>query len=296
MKKLFALLLTLAMVLSLAACGSKKEEAPAETPAETPAEEPAEAAITTVTEGKLTVATSPDFAPYEFYAIGEDGTPTLAGFDMALAQYIADYIGLELEVIPMDFDGVLTELATKTVDLGMAGLSPDPKRADAMDFSDLYYKGGQSFVCVKGNADKFTSLEDTDKAEYSIGAQTGSIQMDLANENSPDADIIALPKVTDLISELLTGKLDGAYIETDVAKSYQKNYPELEIVLDVPYDSEGSAIGVSKGNEALLAAVNEAVAAALSDGSMKTFVAEANELASGEKYEGLLDADGQVQQ
>ena len=296
MKKLFALLLTLAMVLSLAACGSKKEEAPAETPAETPAEEPAEAAITTVTEGKLTVATSPDFAPYEFYAIGEDGTPTLAGFDMALAQYIADYIGLELEVIPMDFDGVLTELATKTVDLGMAGLSPDPKRADAMDFSDLYYKGGQSFVCVKGNADKFTSLEDTNNPEYSIGAQTGSIQMDLANENSPDADIIALPKVTDLISELLTGKLDGAYIETDVAKSYQKNYPELEIVLDVPYDSEGSAIGVSKGNEALLAAVNEAVAAALSDGSMETFVAEANELASGEKYEGLLDADGQVQQ
>ena len=296
MKKLFALLLTLAMVLSLAACGSKKEEAPAETPAETPAEEPAEATITTVTEGKLTVATSPDFAPYEFYAIGEDGTPTLAGFDMALAQYIADYIGLELEVIPMDFDGVLTELATKTVDLGMAGLSPDPKRADAMDFSDLYYKGGQSFVCVKGNADKFTSLEDTNKAEYSIGAQTGSIQMDLANENSPEADIIALPKVTDLVSELLTGKLDGAYIETDVAKSYQKNYPDLEIVLDVPYDSEGSAIGVSKGNEALLAAVNEAVAAALSDGSMETFVAEANELASGEKYEGLLDANGQVQQ
>ena len=296
MKKLFALLLTLAMVLSLAACGSKKEEAPAETPAETPAEEPAEATITTVTEGKLTVATSPDFAPYEFYAIGEDGTPTLAGFDMALAQYIADYIGLELEVIPMDFDGVLTELATKTVDLGMAGLSPDHKRADAMDFSDLYYKGGQSFVCVKGNADKFTSLEDTNNPEYSIGAQTGSIQMDLANENSPDADIIALPKVTDLISELLTGKLDGAYIETDVAKSYQKNYPELEIVLDVPYDSEGSAIGVSKGNEALLAAVNEAVAAALSDGSMETFVAEANELASGEKYEGLLDANGQVQQ
>ena len=289
MKKLFALLLTMAMVLSLAACGGKKEE-----PAKT--EEPAAPELSTVTPGKLTVATSPDFAPYEFYAIGTDGTPALAGFDMALAQYIADYIGLELEVIPMDFDGVLTELATKNVDLGMAGLSPDPKRADAMDFSDLYYMGGQSFVCVKANADKFTSLEETNKAEYSIGAQTGSIQMDLANTNSPDADIIALPKVTDIISELLAGKLDGAYIETDVAKSYQKNYPDLEIVLDVPYDSEGSAIGVSKGNEALLAAVNEAVNAALSDGSMENFVAEAAELAAGEKYEGLLDANGQVQQ
>ena len=295
MKKLFALLLTMAMVLSLAACGGKKEE-PAKTEEPTKTEEPAAPELSTVTPGKLTVATSPDFAPYEFYAIGTDGTPALAGFDMALAQYIADYIGLELEVIPMDFDGVLTELATKNVDLGMAGLSPDPKRADAMDFSDLYYMGGQSFVCVKANADKFTSLEETNKAEYSIGAQTGSIQMDLANTNSPDADIIALPKVTDIISELLAGKLDGAYIETDVAKSYQKNYPELEIVLDVPYDSEGSAIGVSKGNEALLAAVNEAVNAALSDGSMENFGAEAAELAAGEKYEGLLDANGQVQQ
>lgn len=57
-----------------------------------------------MTPGKLTVATSPDFAPYEFYAIGEDGTPKLAGFDMDLAQYIADYLGLELEVVTVDFD------------------------------------------------------------------------------------------------------------------------------------------------------------------------------------------------
>ena len=297
MKKLFAMLLTLTMVLSLAACGSKAETPSDDTKDDAPAQDAAEAStLTTVTDGTLTVATSPDFAPYEFYAIGEDGTPTLAGFDMALAQYIADYMGLKLEVIPMDFDGVLTELATKNVDLGMAGLSPDPKRADAMDFSDLYYMGGQSFVCLKDNADKFTSLEDTNKSEYSIAAQTGSIQMDLAEANSPDADIIALPKVTDIISELLANKLDGAYIETAVAESYQKNYPDLDIVLDVPYDTEGSAIGVSKGNEALLKAVNEAIAAALADGSMESFIAQANEQASGNTYEGLLDDNGQVQQ
>ena len=53
-------------------------------------------------------------------------------------------------------------------------------------------------------------------------------------------------KVTDIITELLTGKMDGAFIETDVAKSYQKNYPDLEILFDVPYDAEGSAIGVCK--------------------------------------------------
>ena len=251
--------------------------------------------IETVTDGKLTVATSPDFAPYEFYAIGEDGSPTLAGFDMAIAQYIADYIGLELEVVTMDFDGVLSELQTQSVDLGMAGLSPDPKREEAMDFSDIYYEGGQSLVTIKDNADKYNSFEAVNDPDVSVGAQTGSIQMDLATENTPDADIISLPKVTDIISELIGGKLDAAYIETAVAESYQKNYPELEIVLDVPYDVEGSAIGVSKGNEELLAAVNEAIAAAKEDGSIDKFVAEANEQASGETYEGLLDSDGNVQ-
>ncbi len=315
-KKLLALTMSAVMAMSLAACGGSSAPATtaaateaatsAATEAATEAEKTeaesteaateAAAAIETVTPGKLTVATSPDFAPYEFYAIGEDGTPQLAGFDMALAQYIADYLGLELEVVTVDFDGVLSELQTKSVDLGMAGLSPDPKREGIMDFSDLYYKGGQSLVTVKANAETFNSFEAINKPEVSVGAQTGSIQLDLAQQNSPDADIIALPKVTDIIAELLAGKMDAAYIETDVAKSYQKNYPDLEIVMDVPYDQEGSAIGVCKGNEALLAGVNEAIAAVLADGTMEQFIAEANELASGEKYEGLLDESGNIQQ
>ena len=162
---------------------------------------------------------------------------------------------------------------------------------DAMDFSDIYYEGGQSFVTVTANKDMFKSLEDTNKAEISVGAQTASIQMDLANEFSPNADIVALVKVTDIIAELLTGKLDGAYIETAVAEAYKLNYPELEIVLDVPYDTEGSAAGVVKGNEALLNAVNEAINAAIADGSMDKFVADAGELASGKT--GIL-VDGEI--
>jgi polar amino acid transport system substrate-binding protein len=256
----------------------------------------AESDISTVTEGTLTVATSPDFAPYEFYAIDEDGEPTLAGFDIAFAQYIADYAGLELEIIPMDFDGVLSELAMGNVDIGMAGLSPDPAREDAMDFSDIYYEGGQALVTIKDNAETFNSYDAINKPEVSVGAQTGSIQLTLAQENTPDADIVSLPKVTDIVSELISGKLDAAFIEKDVALSYQKNFPELELVMDVEYDVAGSAIGVSKGNEELLAVVNEAIAAAKEDGSLNEFVAEANELASGEKYEGLLDEEGNVQE
>ena len=282
-KKLLAVLMSVCMIAAVAGCG-KSDDAAASA-----------SGVETVTKGKLTVATSPDFAPYEFYAIGEDGKPVMAGFDMALAQYIADDMGLELEIVPMDFDGVLSELATGNVDLGLAGLSPDPARADAMDFSDIYYMGGQSLVTVADKADSIKSFDDVNKPEMSVGAQIGSIQMDLANENTPNADIIALPKVTDLVSELIGGKMDAAFIETAVAESYKTNYPELTLVLDVPYDVDGSAVGIKKGNTALKDAVNAAIADAIADGSMDKFVAEANEKASGSIYEGLLDENGNVQ-
>ena len=295
-KKIVSLVMASMMTILAVGCGASNEQAsaPQEQTAETESAaenvDESKADISTVTEGKLTVATSPDFAPYEFYAVDESGTPQLAGFDIALAQYIADYLGLELEVVPVDFDGVLMELQTKSVDLGVAGLSPDPKRESIMDFSDIYYEGGQSFVCTQANKDKFTSLEDVNVAGLEIGAQTGSIQVDLAEANSPDADIIQLTKVTDIVAELIAGKLDGAYIETAVAESYAKNHPDLCVVLDVPYDgAEGSAIGISKGNDALKEAVNEAIKSAIDSGKMDEFVATANEQASGEIIEGLLD-------
>lgn len=292
MKKFFALLLALVMTMSLAACGGSEETTTEETSGEETATEETtdyaamtddelKAAITTVTEGTLTVATSPDFAPYEFYAIDENGQANLAGFDIALSQYIADYLGLELVVNPMDFNGVLTELQTKHADLGLAGLSPDPEREGIMDFSDIYYMGGQSFVCLEANKDKFPTLEDTNNADYSIAAQTGSIQYNLAEAHSPDANIVSLAKVTDIVAELVAGKIDGAYIETLPAMSYQVNYPELCLALEVPYDVAGSAVGVSKGNAALLEGVNRAIAAAQEDGSMDKFVEEATTLAAG---------------
>ncbi len=287
MKKL-AIALLIALICAPIFAAGAAEQAADTTDYSAMSLEELKAAIKTVKEGTFTVATSPDFAPYEFYSIAEDGTPSLAGFDMSLAQYIADFLGLKLEVIPMDFDGTLMEVQNKNVDAGMAGYSPDPDRAEIMEFSSIYYTGGQSFVTTKANAEKFKTLADTNKKEYSIGAQIGSIQMDLAAANSPDADIVALSKVTDIIAELLTGKIVGAYIETAVAECYQVNYPDLAIVLDVPYEQVGSVVGVSKGNLALLEGVNRAIAQALEDGSMANFVAEANEKSAGNIIEGLI--------
>lgn len=288
MKKLFAVCLTLALLLSATACGSKETPAENDTAPETPAadtgtpdasnEKPEgwwKEELNTVNGGTLTVATCPDYAPYEFYAIDENGDPQLAGFDMALAQYVADYLGLELEIVPMEFDGVLMEMANGTVDLGMSGMSPNPDRAELMDFSDIYYKCTQCFLTTTDKKDMFPDIASLNDPDISVGVQTGSIQMELAEQYSPDADIVNLGKVTDIIAEILTGKLDGGYTEADVALSYKENYPELELAVEIPYDLNNIAVAVTKGNEALLAGVNEAIAAALADGSMDTFVAEA---------------------
>ena len=192
MKKFLTLLMALAMVLSLVACGGKTENK-----------------YNTIEAGKLTVATSPDYAPYEFYAIGADGSAQLAGFDIELIKYVAKHLELELEIIPMDFDGVLLELANGSVDLGVAGISPDPDRAESMDFSDIYYEGGQAFITVKDKAGMFSDLASLNNPNVSVGAQNGTIQMDLAQQYSPKSDIVTLTKATDIIAELVSGKLDG---------------------------------------------------------------------------------------
>ena len=250
--------------------------------------------IKTVKEGYLTVITSPDYAPYEFYALDAEGNPTLAGFDMALAQYIADYLGLTLEVVPMDFNGIIGEMGAGSADLAIAGLSPDPDRQTAMDFSDMYYEGKQAFITVASKADLFTDLASTNSSEYTIAAQTGTIQNDLAAQFSPNADIINLTKATDIIAELVSGQIDGAYVEWDVAVAYQANYPELHIVCEVPYEAEGNVIGVAKGNADLMKYVNEALNKCVADGDFAQFVAQALELAAGDNYQGLLDDAGNV--
>lgn len=285
MKKFLALTLALLMALSMfAGCTAAEDAGPGENTYN----------LTTVKEGYLTVLTSPDYAPYEFYALDEDGNPTLAGFDMAMAQYIADYLGLTLEVVPMDFDGIPDELGAGKADLAMAGLSPDPDRLLKMDFSDIYYEGKQAFVTVKDKASLFTDLESTNNSQYTIAAQTGTIQMELAAEFSPNADMVNLTKATDIIAELISGQIDGAYIEWDVAAAYQLNYPELHIVCEVPYEAEGNVIGVAKGNADLLKYVNEALHKCIDDGSFAQFLEEANNLAAGDNYQGMLDENGKV--
>ena len=285
MKKLIAIALSALMILGMfAGCVADDVAGPGKNTYN----------LKTVKEGYLTVATSPDYAPYEFYALDEEGNPSLAGFDMALAKYIADYLGLTLEVIPMDFNGIIGEMEAGTADLAIAGLSPDPDRADSIDFSDMYYEGKQAFITTKEKASLFTDLASTNSADFEIAAQTGTIQNELAAQFSPNAQIVNLVKATDIIAELMSGKIDGAYVEWDVAAAYSANYPDLQILCEVPYEAEGNIIGVNKGNADLLKYVNEALNKCVDEGTFAQFVATALEQAAGDNYQGFLDENGKV--
>lgn len=285
MKKYIALIVALLMVVGVfSGCTETKEGGPG----------PNTYNLKTVKEGYLTVVTSPDYAPYEFYTLDDNGNPVLAGFDMYLAQYIADYLGLTLEVVPIDFNGIIGEMSAGKADLALAGLSPAPERLEKMDFSDIYYGGKQAFITTNAKKDKFTDLASANQSGISVGAQNGTIQMDLAKEYSANANIVSLTKATDIIAELLAGKLDGAYVEWDVALAYQKTNPELHIVCEVPYEDDGNVIGIAKGNSELRKYVNMAIKKCVEDGTFAQYLEKANALAAGKKYEGLLDEDGKI--
>ena len=89
MKKMIAIVMVALMLLSMLSGCTVADNGPGKNKYN----------LKTVKEGYLTVLTSPDYAPYEFYALDEKGNPTLAGFDMALAQYIADYLELDRTVV-----------------------------------------------------------------------------------------------------------------------------------------------------------------------------------------------------
>lgn len=278
MKKVIALLLTLVLALSLVACGPAKPAEPSEPAGNT---EGGEAAVDKLDQiksaGKLVLGTEAFFAPYEFH-IMENGVDKIVGFDIDLAQAIADKIGVKLEIVDMAFDSLLLELDKGSVDLCIAGLSPKPERAEVADLSDVYYGGGQSFVIIESNKDKYSGYADFDGLQ--VAAQMGAIQADLLTANTPNATEVLLPTNDEIVMQLLSGKVEGAFIETIVLEQYQKNYPELVELCPVEYEQEGSVVAIQKGeNAAYMALINEVIADMIASGAMAENVESAQKLA-----------------
>ena len=281
MKKFFALLLTLAMALSLAACGgdTATDESSGDT-AGTETQEPAGDTagnavssdygdFTVVEAGKLHMSTNAAFPPYEMTT--DDGG--FEGIDVEVAGAIAEKLGLELVVDDMGFDAALTAVQTGQSDIAMAGISVTPDREEVMDFSDSYATGVQ--VVIVPEDSPIQTIDDLANAEM-IGCQaatTGYIYASdtLENGGYGEDHVTAYENGALAVMALVNGQIDAVIIDNEPAKAFVEANEGLKI-LESPWVEEDYAIGVAKGNTQLLDAINSILAEMEADGTTQAII------------------------
>lgn len=225
---------------------------------------------------KLIMGTSADFPPYEFHKV-VDGQDTIVGFDIEIAKEIAADLGRELEIKDLPFDSLLNELSSGRIDMVISGLSPTPERAEAVGLSDIYYKAEQAVVVRESDKDKYATMDSLKGAK--LGIQTGSIQEDIA-KGIEGAQLTSLSKISEIVLQLQSNRVDASIMEGPVAKSFVKNVKGLAITDAKPeVEDDGYVIGVKKGNTELLDQVNKTLTRLNSEGKIDEYVAAASRLA-----------------
>ena len=276
MKKILAIALSLILVLGLfAACGNadnkNSESDPAVTdPIETdpivddPTDEGA-AAFTTVTPGKLTMATNAFFEPYEYY----EGDK-IVGIDAEIAEAIANKLGLELVIDNMEFNSIITAVATGAADFGLAGLTVTDERKLEVDFSTSYAKGVQVIIVKEGSA--ITSYDDlaAEGATYKIGVQLGTTGNIYASDEFGER-VTPYNNGNEAVLALQAGDIDCVIIDNEPAKSLVAANEGLTI-LESTYADEDYAACFALENDALREAVNQAIEELILDGTIDQII------------------------
>ena len=226
-------------------------------------------AFTTVTPGKLTMSTNASFPPYEMVA--DDGS--FEGIDIEVAGAIAEKLGLELQVDDMGFDAALQAAQTGKSDMVMAGVTVTEERQAVMDFSNSYANGVQVVIVKEGSP--IQTVDDLASANM-IGCQMGTTGYIFCSD-TPENGGFGEDHVTPYddgaaaVQALMNGQIDAVVIDNKPAQEYVAANPGLKI-LDGEFTNEDYAIGVAKGNTALLDAINGALEELTNDGTIQSIV------------------------
>ena len=277
MKKFLSLVLALALALSLAACGGTGNNGGnttgnggnANTSADTntsadadTGDDAGEAGFTTVEEGKLIMSTNAAFPPYEMTT--DDGG--FEGIDVEIAQAIAEKLGLELQVDDMDFTAALEAVQAGMSDMAMAGITVNEERLAVMDFSDTYATGVQVVIVKEGSDVTLDNL-----GEQLIGVQNGTTGWQFCSDDFGDDHVAAFDNGITAVQALVNDQVDCVVIDQGPAEVFVSENPGLTI-LETEYAIEDYAIGVNKGNTALLDAINGALAELQEDGTIQSII------------------------
>ena len=243
MKKIIALVLALVMVAAcLTACGGAKG-----------------ATLKNVQKaGKLTIATSPDFPPFE--SLEGDA---VVGIEPDIMKLICDKLGVEAEFVQMDFDSVLIGIQAAKYDCAMSGITVTPAREKNMLFTDPYYNAAQVIVVKEGSA----IAGKADLASKIASVQTGTTAESGCQDEG--IEVQAFAANADAKAALTTGKVDAWVVDNLTAIQMVEDGDGL-VILDEKMTEEPYAFAFAMGSEDLVAAINEALNELVADGTVES--------------------------
>lgn len=246
MKKIMAVLLVAVMcAASLTACGNSSDSGEGD---------------------KLVVGTNATFPPFEY--VGDNGEPD--GFDIALIKAIGGKLGMEVEIQDMEFESLITAIGSK-IDVAIAGMTIEPDRLEAVDFSEPYYDATQFVIVPAGS--NIASAEDL--KGKTMGGQIGTTGVSTI-EGIEGAKAQAYNKAVDAVNDLINGRLDAVILDKDPAQVFADKFADKVVALDgsdFEFVAEQYAIAMPKGGE-LTAKVNQALVELKADGTFDALVDE----------------------
>ena len=220
--------------------------------------------------GYIEVATEPYFAPNEFIDPTIAGDDNIVGSDIELAKFIANDLGVELRLKPMDFTSVLGSMTTGKFDMAISALAYTPSRAETMNLSKGYYYGSDDpqksygILIRKEDADKIKTLEDL--ADKTVAAQNGSLQEMFVREQIPAyEEYNQVSSTNDAFLMVQTGRADAMAAALKMAELYMESNPECGLMIlpdfyfTVDLNTQGTRIGLPLGEDELTDRVNEII-------------------------------------
>ncbi len=255
MKKLITVTIALLMTLALFAGGSTE--------------------TSSSSSNTLRVAMECGYAPYNWTQTTSDngavkisGSKDYAyGYDVMMAKYIAQYLGMELEIVKLDWDSLVPAVQSGTVDCVIAGQSITSDRLQMVDFTNPYYYA--SIICLVNSESRYASAKGVSDLKGAVcTSQQNTVWYDLCLPQIEDANILAAQESAPaMLVALSSGRVDVVCTDMPTGQAALVAYPQFKLLdfsgsgddFQVSEEEINIGISVSKNNPELTAKINEAL-------------------------------------
>ncbi len=267
MKKILAIMLSMGLVFSMAACSKSNEQDKtqnAEVKNESEVETTQDSKNTDSNDSKIIVGFDQNFPPFGY--VGDDGNYT--GFDIEMATECVKRMGKEIVLQPIDWDAKDMELEAGTIDLIWNGFTMNG-REDQYTWSKPYMDNSQVFVVkvdsgIKSSADLAGKVVEVQKESSAQSALEDEKHKDLL---SSFGQFLTVDQYNTAFMDLEAGAVDAIGIDIGVAKFQLEGKEDKFVILEDAISTEQYGIGFLKGNEALRDEVESTLLEMVKDGT-----------------------------